>query len=202
MVWPMQRWRLCQRCAGVLASIALASLPALHCCCCQHSLVWSPLSQGHHHPHCAGAIALVTPMLPPASQTGVCPVRKQLQHFGISGIVARCCARRCSPATWPLVVRLMQRWHFCQHCAGVLAYIVLVSLPACAVVIVGVALALLPLSCRCLCPHCTHIVTSIANWHLPSHDAVATHRRMCCHGCALCRHPWLCCCNQHPSTAT
>ncbi len=79
---------------------------------------------------------------------------------------------------------LVLHWHHCQHCAGFIA---------------SVAPALSPLSHGCLCPHRTHIVTSIANWHLPSHNAVLTHRCTCCRGCALHCHLWLCCCNLHPS---
>jgi hypothetical protein len=44
MVQPMQHWRLCRRCACVLARIVLVSLPTLRCCRCQH---------------CASVIALV-----------------------------------------------------------------------------------------------------------------------------------------------
>ncbi len=57
-------WRHCQHCAVVVANVA----PAL-----------SPLLRGRLCPCRAGVATLGTPMLPPASQTGICPVMTQLR---------------------------------------------------------------------------------------------------------------------------
>jgi hypothetical protein len=58
------RWRHCQHCALVVANVAPAPSPSLHRCLC---------------PGRAGIVALGTPALPPASQTGICPVMMQLR---------------------------------------------------------------------------------------------------------------------------
>ncbi len=59
------RWHHCQYRAVVIASIAPALSPSLH---------------RHLCPCCTGAATLGTPALPPASQTGICPVMTQLHH--------------------------------------------------------------------------------------------------------------------------
>jgi hypothetical protein len=64
---------------------------------------------------------------------------------------------------------------FCPHPAGVIASIVLSSMsPASCRYHCRVAQALLPLSCRHLCPHCLCLASSIATWCLPSHETVVT----------------------------
>jgi hypothetical protein len=60
---PALRRRPCPHCAGILASIALSSLPVLH---------W------HCHQRCAGLFALIMLASPPALQTSVCPTKTQL----------------------------------------------------------------------------------------------------------------------------
>ncbi len=85
--------------------------------------------------------------------------------------------------SWPSKVRPMPRWHLpaLRLC---FARIALASLPAscchpchrrCTGVIALVVWALLPLSRWHLCPCRLCLVSSIANWHLPSHETVATH---------------------------
>ncbi len=140
MVRRMQRWCPCWRCAGVLGLIAPASSPTLRCCCCRGYagiialVVWAllPSLHWHYYPCCLCS--------PPALQTGVCPVMKQLQHTLASlSALRHCCFWRCASiialVAWAFLPRLRwQRrpWH-------------------------------------------TRVSTSIMNWHLPSHDAVATH---------------------------
>ncbi len=82
-VSPALCWRHCQHCAVVLvAGVLPASLP---------------LSRGCFCPCRAGIVALVAFALPPALQTGVCPVTKQSQHALASLPASRhCCCRRCA----------------------------------------------------------------------------------------------------------
>jgi hypothetical protein len=66
-------------------------------------------------------------------------------------------------------------WHPWPHCAGIIANIALLSLPALCwdhCPHRAGAFALLRWHC---CPCCLPVAASIANWHLPSHKAVATH---------------------------
>jgi hypothetical protein len=103
---PALRRRHCPCCAGAFALVALALLPPLPLRCPQHCKLASAQSRSscntrwHHHQHCAvviarvapaslslscrhlcpyhtGVVALVTPALPPASQSGICPVMMQ-----------------------------------------------------------------------------------------------------------------------------
>ena len=102
------------------------------------------------------------------------------------------------PQPLGLHVWQLKRWHFFRHCAGVLTRVALASLQAshchccrrCTGIIFHILLASLPLlrwHCS-LC--CTCITASIANWHLPNLNAVATHLCMwrCCRGHLP--HPW------------
>jgi hypothetical protein len=57
-------WHHRQHCALVVADVAPAPPPSLCRCLC---------------PGCSGVAALGTPVLPPASQTGICPVMTQLR---------------------------------------------------------------------------------------------------------------------------
>jgi hypothetical protein len=165
----------CPHRAGVLASIALLSLPTLCWRCYQRR---------------AGLFALIAPALPPALQISVCPTKAQLQHIRVCGVVvvvivlARglIAVPNHSMGTWPQMVWRMQRWCLCWCCAGILCRIAPVSSPTlrccccrhCAGIIALVAWALLSLSCWHCCPRCLCIAASIANWHLSSHEAVAT----------------------------
>jgi hypothetical protein len=113
------RWCPCPDCTGIIASVKLSLLPALHQRYCQVGLcrsgrcragvcwhcarvlpplLWRhcqhpavilvagvvpaplPSSRGCFCPCCAGIVALVAFALPPASQTGICPVTKQSRH--------------------------------------------------------------------------------------------------------------------------
>ncbi len=84
--------------------------------------------------------------------------------------------------TWPQMVRRMQHWCPCRNFAGVLGPIAPVSSPTlhccccqrCAGIIAHVAWALLPLLHWHCCPCCLCVTASIANWPLPSYEAVAT----------------------------
>ncbi len=110
------RWCPCLHCTGIIASVRLSLLPALHrhccrvglrrsgrcragicqrCACILPALCWRhcqhravvlvagiataslPSLHGHFCPGRAGIVALIAFALPPASQTGVCPVMKQ-----------------------------------------------------------------------------------------------------------------------------
>jgi hypothetical protein len=135
MVRPMQRWRLYQRCAGVLARMLLASLQALVCCCCRHctgahalaARASLPLSCWHHqssYTRVAASIAnwrllVTTQSHPLAYVTSLA--------FSLSLPVVRCHTRSHPRqlGLWP-----MPRWPICRCCAGILAHIALASLQA------------------------------------------------------------------------
>jgi hypothetical protein len=102
-VWPRQQWHFLWHCAGILACIALALLPALSCSCCWRcagviakfvfkgptdaalafagvALASSPASRWRHCQHCAVVSAAsiaqaLLPFLPSlrAPRGGVCP---------------------------------------------------------------------------------------------------------------------------------
>jgi hypothetical protein len=97
---------------------------------------------------------------------------------------------------------LALRWHLCPHCTGVIASIACLCYWRCASVVVLLALTSLPSSCWRCCPCCTRAAASIANRHLPSHDAVATHccTWCCCHAYHHC--PWPHCRTRRCSAAT
>jgi hypothetical protein len=177
--------------AGGFASIALASLSASRWCLCMHCavivaglvLALLPMLRWPLPPHCAG--------IAPSIKNWCLPNHNTITtHL----CVWHCCRghRSCQwphchtwhryMVTWPSMVWPMQRWLLCQRCAGILARIVLASLPTlrclhcwrCAGIIALVVRALLPsLHWHC-CPRCLCVAASIANWHLPSHKAVAT----------------------------
>jgi hypothetical protein len=69
-----KRWRHCQHHAIIVAGIAPALLPS---------------SPGHLCPHIAGVATLGIPTLPPASQTGICPVMMQSQHVAGEASLSR-----------------------------------------------------------------------------------------------------------------
>jgi hypothetical protein len=134
------RWHRCQHCAIVVANVAPALLPLL---------------RGHLCPCRAGAAALGTPALPPASQTGICPVMTQLRH--VLGEASLWCstlllmalllytASAYSNLAFNGLVKAAMA--FFLHCAGVLAHIALASLPAS--------------SCPC-CRCCASVVAELA----------------------------------------
>jgi hypothetical protein len=113
IVRPMLRRCLCRCCTGVLAHIALASLPALHMHCCRHCagiVAWASLL------HPVGVIALVSPVSPIVLQTGFHPVLTPSQ-----------------PGIFPRIVQaffLALHWCSCPHHAGIIARIALSLLPA------------------------------------------------------------------------
>jgi hypothetical protein len=80
-VWPISRWWFlpalcrhhCPRRAGIRASIALLSFPALRWRC---------------HQRCIGLFALITLALPPTLQTSICPTKTQLRHIRVRGVIA------------------------------------------------------------------------------------------------------------------
>jgi hypothetical protein len=163
----MLRWRPCKHCVVVVASVALALLP---------TLCW-PLC-----PHCTGiAPSIANWHLPNHNAVATRPCAWHCCRGHCPCLWPHCRTRRHSMVTWPWMVRLMQHWHLCWHCAGVLAHIVPASLPTlrccccrhCAGVIAIVVRAPLPLLRGHCCPCCLLVATRIANWHLPSHKAVA-----------------------------
>jgi hypothetical protein len=136
------------------AEAALVSLPALclrpwlHCASVINNIVplLLPVLRRHHFPCRVGAFVLrvaivahIAFALPPASQTGVCPGTKQLQHALASLPALRPCCCQCCASTAPLVAQVSLPW----------------------------------LRWRCRSWH-TRVAACIINWHLPSHDAVAT----------------------------
>ncbi len=182
-VWPILRWWFCRCCAVVLAHVALASLQALHCCLCRR---------------CAGIVTNVALASLPSLHWH-CPQHRKLASPNQDTVATHLCAWRCcrghhpclwphcrtwhrSTVTWPQMVWRMQHWCPCRRCAGVLGRIVPASSPTlrccscrrCAGIIALIAWALLPLLCWHCCPRCLCVTASIANWHLPSHKAVAT----------------------------
>jgi hypothetical protein len=173
---PALCWQLCQRCAGVLARIRLVSSPALHCHCCQQY---------------AGIVALVAQASLPPVVLVFCPccfcVAASLLSWHLHSLAAvktcwgmwRCCrllviANGLVPIPGVTPSQLGLQWSG-QGSAYVFAGVTLASLPACcwhhckhcAVIVAS-------LSCWCWLSCCTCVAASIANWHLPSHDAVAT----------------------------
>ncbi len=117
MVWLMQRWRLCQCCAGILACIAQASLPTLRCCCCRHY---------------AGIIALVARAPLPLSCWHCCPcclcVAASIANWHLPGHKAvETCAGVIASIAPSLFLAL--RWHRRPLCTGVFALVRLVLLP-------------------------------------------------------------------------
>jgi hypothetical protein len=117
-----------QHCAGVLARIALTSLPASSCPCCRRcaSVVAKLAFEGPAGgalafagialafcPHSAGVITSFVLLslcrhCAPALQTVICPVTKQLQHLLASLPALRHCR--------------------CRHSAGIVALITLASM--------------------------------------------------------------------------
>jgi hypothetical protein len=161
-------WHPCTHCAVIIANLALALLPTLR---------W-PLP-----PHCAGITPSITNWHLPnhnAVATCLCAWRCCRGHRPCPW--PHCCTRHCYTVIWPFMVRLMQLWCLCWRCAGMLASIVLASLPTLhccccrhwAGIINLVARVPMPLLHWHCCPCRLCITTSIVNWHLPSHKAVAT----------------------------
>jgi hypothetical protein len=219
----MQRWRLCQRCAGILARMLLASLQVLHYYHCRRCAGVDALAAQASSPlscwRCQSCCTLVAASIPNWRPL----VATQSQPIGIRDIVTILIAidrgpllySESSTATGPstnatLVSLPVLRWHPCLRCAGIIASIALSSLPAlrchrcrrCTGVVACLLLASLPslhLHCRL---HRPCIGASIANWRLPNLDAATTHPRTwrCCRGhfpCSCpCCHTWRC------STAT
>jgi hypothetical protein len=101
-VLPASCWRHCQHRAVVLvAGVAPAS---------------SPLSRGCFCPWQAGIVALVAFALPPALQTGVCPITKQSRHALASLPATHHCCCRHSAGIVALVARAslpLSHWHCC-----------------------------------------------------------------------------------------
>ncbi len=69
---PALHRRHCPRCAGILASIALSSFPALRWCCHQRRI---------------SLFALIALASPPALQTSICPTKTQSRCVRLRGIV-------------------------------------------------------------------------------------------------------------------
>jgi hypothetical protein len=145
MDWPMKHWCLCWRCAGILACIALAVLPASRCCLHWHcadvtaSITWAslPLSRWTCHPRCIRVAVSIVNWRPPRHDAIVTHQRTWRCHGLIVVVCGFCCRnRRRSPATWllcpanlALVVLPALRRRPCPRCTGVLASIAL-SMPA------------------------------------------------------------------------
>ncbi len=105
--------------------------------------------------HCSGIIALVAWALLPSLRWHCCPVAFASPPALQTGI---CLIKQLRHA---LVSLPASRRCRCWRRAGIIAL---------------VAWASLPLLHWCCCPWHTRVAASIMNWHLPSHDAVAT----CC----------------------
>jgi hypothetical protein len=168
------RWHHCQHCTVLVAGVALASMPLLCGCLC---------------PCHTGVVALVTSTLPPASQSGICPVMTQLQHIAGEAFLLR---SSLSPVALSLVtvpgvgpqqfglqrsgqgsngIFLAWHWRSCPHCTGVIASIKLSLLPALCRHCCRVGLQR---SGRCsagVCRRCTGILPAL-RWHHCQHCAV------------------------------
>jgi hypothetical protein len=95
------------------------------CCCCGRCVGVIALITLEFLPYCAGIVALFAFALPPASQTGICPVTKQLQHALASLLALRHCCCRVALASSPL-----SRRHLCPCCAGIAALVMPALMPA------------------------------------------------------------------------
>ncbi len=175
-------------CTGVLARIALTSLPASSC---------------PHHWHCA-SICRVGLQRSGRGHAGVCQYCacvfpalrwRHCQHRAVILVAGN------TPASLP-----SSCGRFCPCCAGIVALVAFPLLPAsrtgvCPVtkqsrhtlaslptsrhcccwrsanIVALVARVSLPLSCWRCCPWHTRVATSTTNWPLASHDAAATHCR-------------------------
>ncbi len=148
-------------CNGVLARIALASLPASSCPCCWRctSIVAKLAFKGPacatlssagvalaFHPHCAGVIAsIVLLSLLPALHQRHCP-----HCVGTFALVALALLpllllhhrQHCKLASAQSQSNCNTRWCHCQHCA---------------ILVAGIALTSLALLRGRLCPHCAGI---------------------------------------------
>ncbi len=148
------RWHPCLHHASGITSIALLSSPALrrhHCPRCVGifalvALDLSPTLHPHCHKHCklASAPSQCNCDMSAYVASSSCSLLSSVVFVAVTSAV---------PRQLGLHVRPISRWQFCQHCAGVLARVALVSLQAS--------------RCR-LCRHCAGIVTNIALASLPS----------------------------------
>ncbi len=162
-------WRHCQHCALVVANVAPAPSPLLHRCLC---------------PGCAGVAALGTPTLPPASQTGICPVMMQLQPVVGEVLLSRSMLSPVALSLYPEsahsdfglrwsgqgsdgILLALSRFP-CPHCTGVIASIKLFLLLAlrrrcCRVALQGPAGAAQAFASVALafCPHPAGVIASI-----------------------------------------
>jgi hypothetical protein len=177
---PVLHWHPCLHHAGIIASITLSLLPALCCCHCRRCtvvvafLLLAPLpSLRLHcrlcHPRIGASIANWCLPNHDAAATHLCMWCCPCGHFPCPWPF--CHTQHCSTATLPSMVQLMQRWHLCRCCACNTRWC---HRQHCAVVVAGVAPALLP-SSRWHCHPCyTRVAVSITNWHLFIHDTDAT----------------------------
>jgi hypothetical protein len=159
---PALRWSPHLHCSGVITSITLLLLPALHQGCC---------------PCCTDVFALIAPTLSPALQTGICPVMTQLPYIGVHVVVAVLFIVICGfvAVTGVLPQQLGLQWSG-QCSAGIFVGIALASLPALcwhhcqhhAVIVAGVMPASSPLSCGHNCPCCASLVAIIASMSPPA----------------------------------
>ncbi len=159
------------RCAGVLARIALASLPASSCprCRCCTGVVAELAFEGLAGaalafagvalalcPHHAGVIAsIVLLSLLQALCWRHCPCcvgAFALVALALLPLSPSHCRQHCKLASAQSRSSCDTCWCHCQHCA---------------IVVAGVALALLPLSCRHLC-HCHAGIAALGTPVLPS----------------------------------
>ncbi len=213
LLLPALHQHHCPCCMGAFALIALALLPSLPLRCRQHhklvsaqsqsscNMHWHPcqhhaidvagiaptslpLSRGHLCPCCAGVATLGTPALPPASQTGICPVMMQSQHNIGEALLWCSMLLPMALLLYPALAHSNLAFNnlakaamaFYWRCAGVLARIALASLPAsscpchwcCASVVAK--LAFKGLACAALafagvalafCPRCAGVIASI-----------------------------------------
>jgi hypothetical protein len=167
------RWHHCQHRAIDVAGVAPALFPLLRRCLC---------------PCCAGVATLSAPALPPASQTGICPVMTQSQH--VLGEASLSCSTSLPVASllYPALahsnfglwqsgkgsdcVFLVLHWCPLSHCAGIIASIKLFLLPVLHQRCCQVGLQR---SGRCragVCRSCVCVLPA-SRWHHCQHCAVA-----------------------------
>ncbi len=183
----LQSWRLCQRCAGVFARIALAPLPALCWCCC---------------PCCAGVTASIVLTSLPSTCWCHC-----LCRAGVIALVVlasahwQCCSRHIVIAELASLPVLC--WHPCKHRAGIVTIVALALSPLlrwrlypCAGATASILLASLPLHWHhspcctgiCLIVMLQHVVVTelesflVLRWH-PREHRTGIIAGICWHHC-------------------
>ncbi len=192
----MLRWRPCPHRAGIVASIALLLLPALYRHHHPRRVGVFALVVLERCPRCTrvatsiaawrlprhDAVATRAAVIASRALSSLPALRWRRRHVAraSSPLLRWHCCPRCTldfdgPVEAALASLSAWCWRPCPHCAGIIASIALLSLPALrrrchlvglqadtALAFAGVALASLPASCWRPCQHCPVIVAGVA----------------------------------------